>query len=87
MWSCCRVQQLWIIQHRVVEHMLLLPVPCIIPAEGACWRSVDIKGTFEAKGITNAKSRLQFVAAEVRSSSAISVPVRVTAIYCHTNLM
>ncbi|KAK9836012.1 hypothetical protein WJX81_006289 [Elliptochloris bilobata] len=28
--------------------------------------SVDIKGTFEAKGVTNAKDRLQFVAAEVR---------------------
>ena len=28
--------------------------------------SVDIPGTFERKGIENAKSRLQFVAAEVR---------------------
>ena len=28
-------------------------------------RSVDMKGTFEAKGVANAKSRLQFVAAEV----------------------
>ena len=28
--------------------------------------SVDIQGTFEAKGVSNAKSRLQFVAAEVR---------------------
>ena len=28
--------------------------------------SVDIPGTFEAKGIKDAKSRLQFVAAEVR---------------------
>ena len=27
--------------------------------------SVDIQGTFEAKGVSNAKSRLQFVAAEV----------------------
>ena len=28
--------------------------------------SVDIPGTFEAKGIEDAKSRLKFVAAEVR---------------------
>lgn len=28
--------------------------------------SVDIAGTFEAKGVTNAKERLSFVAAEVR---------------------
>ena len=31
-----------------------------------CSRSVDINGTFEAKGVTNAKERLSFVAAEVR---------------------
>lgn len=34
------------------------------------WRSVDMKGTFEAKGVANAKSRLQFVAAEVRKMHA-----------------
>ena len=33
-------------------------------------RSVDMKGTFEAKGVANAKSRLQFVAAEVRKVHA-----------------
>ena len=33
-------------------------------------RSVDMKGTFEAKGVANAKSRLQFVAAEVRKMHA-----------------
>lgn len=33
----------------------------------AClWCSVDIKGTFEAKGIKGAKDRVQFVAAEIR---------------------
>jgi hypothetical protein len=40
----------------------------------AARHSVDIPGTFEAKGIKDAKSRLQFVAAEARRSHGCAVP-------------
>ena len=36
-------------------------------------RSTDIPGTFEAKGIKDAKSRLQFVAAEARRLQGCAV--------------
>ncbi len=36
-------------------------------------RSVDIQGTFEAKGVHNAKERLKFVAAEVREPFPASI--------------
>lgn len=49
----------------------------------ACGRSVDMKGTFEAKGVANAKSRLQFVAAEVSNMHAC-LWVYVRSMYCGT---
>ena len=38
-----------------------------------CCCSVDIKGTFEAKGVHNAAERLKFVAAEVREPFPASI--------------
>ena len=60
------VKAIWLsLQHGVLK-MLVTFGPAV-----RC--SVDIPGTFEAKGISDAKIRLQFVAAEARRSHGCAV--------------